>query len=412
MIENSQIPPSLDSDTKENQPPILDRDIQETPKQSSAKTVPLDLDHNNQSGTKSTKSHKYTFRKRDETKMRLQKMGQEEDADYYRYSRTSKKIKKSNNVKDFPNKEFFKSMKKNSKKKTLGKSMKHDDDESFDEIEDKRKYFPEKRTVKEEEYESEDEWGHNIAIYDNVVMAKLPTSIATLEEKDRDIDRRIKKQKNQYKDEAEKNAQIESFCPKNSVPLNGDVRYYQFQKLAEAQLQASNGRLFDVIMMDPPWQLSSSNPNRGVAIGYDSLADECISNLPIGRLQKAGFLFIWVINAKYSWTCEQMDKWGYKLVDEVSWIKKTVTGKIAPGHGFYQQHAKETCLVGVKGEGKFQYQSNVGSDVIFSERRGQSQKPNEIYELIEKLVPNGYYLEIFGRRNNLRDRWVTLGNEL
>ena len=31
----------------------------------------------------------------------------------------------------------------------------------------------------------------------------------------------------------------------------------------------------------------------------------------------------------------------------------------------------------------------VGSDVIFSERRGQSQKPEEIYELIESLVPCG-----------------------
>jgi len=58
------------------------------------------------------------------------------------------------------------------------------------------------------------------------------------------------------------------------------------------------------------------------------------------------------------------------------------------------------------------YQKNVGFDVIFSERRGQSQKPNEIYSLIESLVPQGYYLEIFGRRNNLRNKWVTIGNEL
>jgi hypothetical protein len=31
--------------------------------------------------------------------------------------------------------------------------------------------------------------------------------------------------------------------------------------------------------------------------------------------------------------------------------------------------------------------------VIFSERRGQSQKPEELYEMIEELVPNGnvYY---------------------
>lgn len=53
-----------------------------------------------------------------------------------------------------------------------------------------------------------------------------------------------------------------------------------------------------------------------------------------------------------------------------------------------------------------------GSDVIFSQRRGQSQKPTEVYELIEKLVPGGAFLEIFGRRNNLRDFWVTVGNEL
>jgi len=69
-------------------------------------------------------------------------------------------------------------------------------------------------------------------------------------------------------------------------------------------------------------------------------------------------------------------------------------------------------------------QRNIGSDVIFSQRRGQSQKPEEIYKLIEQLVPNGkeevmlifmflgFYLELFGRRNNLRDRWVTIGNEL
>jgi mRNA (2'-O-methyladenosine-N6-)-methyltransferase len=31
----------------------------------------------------------------------------------------------------------------------------------------------------------------------------------------------------------------------------------------------------------------------------------------------------------------------------------------------------------------------VGHDVIFSERRGQSQKPEEVYELIEALVPKG-----------------------
>jgi mRNA (2'-O-methyladenosine-N6-)-methyltransferase len=54
----------------------------------------------------------------------------------------------------------------------------------------------------------------------------------------------------------------------------------------------------------------------------------------------------------------------------------------------------------------------VARDVIFSDRRGQSQKPEEIYKYIEELVPNGYYLEVFGRRNNLQEKWVTIGNEI
>ena len=98
--------------------------------------------------------------------------------------------------------------------------------------------------------------------------------------------------------------------------------------------------MFDVIMMDPPWKLSSSQPSRGVAIQYDSLNDEYIERLPINRLQNSGFLIIWCINNKYSFTVELMHKWGYKIVDSVTWAKKTVNGKIAKGHGFYLQHAK------------------------------------------------------------------------
>lgn len=107
-----------------------------------------------------------------------------------------------------------------------------------------------------------------------------------------------------------------------------------------------------------------------------------------------------------------MKHWGYTLVDEITWVKKTVNGKIAKGHGFYLQHAKESCLIGVKGNLDKRFKKNVASDVIFSERRGQSQKPEEIYQYIEQLVPDGYYMEIFGRRNNIRGKWVTLGNEL
>uniref|UniRef100_A0A6U9QP54 mRNA m(6)A methyltransferase n=1 Tax=Picocystis salinarum TaxID=88271 RepID=A0A6U9QP54_9CHLO len=193
--------------------------------------------------------------------------------------------------------------------------------------------------------------------------------------------------------------------PPHCIPIHANVTTYDFDALA-AYTQ------FDAIMMDPPWQLATANPTRGVALGYFQLNDHHIMNLPVPKLQTNGFLFVWVINAKYKFTLDLFRKWGYQLVDQVVWVKMTVNRRLAKSHGYYLQHAKEVCLVGRKGDLPPGSQTNVGSDVIFSERRGQSQKPEEIYQLIEKLVPNGRYLEIFARKNNLRNYWVSLGNEV
>jgi len=69
-------------------------------------------------------------------------------------------------------------------------------------------------------------------------------------------------------------------------------------------------------------------------------------------------------------------------------------------------------LIGYKGDLGNRVNYSATCDVIVSERRGQSQKPDEIYEYAENMVPDGSYLEVFGRRNNLRDGWVTIGNEI
>lgn len=128
-------------------------------------------------------------------------------------------------------------------------------------------------------------------------------------------------------------------------------------------------------MMDPPWKLSTSQPSRGVAIQYCSLSDEAIGNIPVSKLQTSGFLLVWVINAKFHWTVNVMSKvWGYKIVDTITWVKRTAKANIAKGHGYYLQHAKETCIVGMKGDIQ-NYCPNKYGNVIFSDRKGQSQKP-------------------------------------
>ena len=44
--------------------------------------------------------------------------------------------------------------------------------------------------------------------------------------------------------------------PPLSIPVQADVRSYNWQPLIQASC-------FDVIMMDPPWQLATANPTRG-----------------------------------------------------------------------------------------------------------------------------------------------------
>lgn len=196
--------------------------------------------------------------------------------------------------------------------------------------------------------------------------------------------------------------------------------------------------------MDPPWQLASSAPSRGVSIPQDLLttggdwlqtvAQQRHYGLASSETSEEWLLVhlghqrslrlcvgnVWEVGIHVCSLCHLLT---LSLVDDITWVKNTVNRRLAKGHGFYLQHAKETCLVGKKGVDPPGLRTNIGSDVLFGERRGQSQKPEELYELIETLVPNGFncvlifsppgkYLEIFARRNNLRNYWVSVGIEL
>lgn len=52
-------------------------------------------------------------------------------------------------------------------------------------------------------------------------------------------------------------------------------------------------------------------------------------------------------------------------------------------------------------------------DVIVSQTRETNRKPDDLYEILERLCgKHSSNLELFGRKNNLREGWVTLGDEM
>ncbi|KAF9036127.1 MT-A70-domain-containing protein [Hymenopellis radicata] len=187
--------------------------------------------------------------------------------------------------------------------------------------------------------------------------------------------------------------------------INCDLRRFDYSVLGK----------FHVIMADPPWDIHMSLP-------YGTMTDDEMRAMPIPMLQDEGLLFLWVTGRAMEVGRECMRHWGYTRVDEVVWVKTNQLQRvIRTGRtGHWLNHTKEHMLVGVKtvkdddGNLKFPSWVNRGldTDVIVSEVRETSRKPEEAYGLIERMCPGGRKVEIFGRKHNTRPGWLTLGNQL
>ncbi|KIJ26026.1 hypothetical protein M422DRAFT_785347, partial [Sphaerobolus stellatus SS14] len=187
--------------------------------------------------------------------------------------------------------------------------------------------------------------------------------------------------------------------------INCDLRSFDYSVLGK----------FHVIMADPPWDIHMSLP-------YGTMTDDEMRAMPIPTLQDEGLLFLWVTGRAMEVGRECMRVWGYTRVDEVIWLKTNQLQRvIRTGRtGHWLNHTKEHMLVGVKtvsdenGNLTFPSWVNRGldTDVIVSEVRETSRKPEEVYGLIERMCPGGRKVEIFGRKHNVRPGWLTLGNQL
>ena len=194
---------------------------------------------------------------------------------------------------------------------------------------------------------------------------------------------------------------------------------------------------FDVILADPPWDIHMSLP-------YGTMSDDDMRAMPVPVLQDEGLIFLWTTGRAMELGRELLAHWGYTRIDELIWVKVGQTQRlIRTGRtGHHLNHTKEHCLVGAKVpsppspgvESKpllGSTQKYVGSraagvppplpdwvhcginaDVIVSEVRDTSRKPDELYAIIERLCPGGRKVELFGRKHNVRRGWLTLGNQL
>jgi mRNA (2'-O-methyladenosine-N6-)-methyltransferase len=191
--------------------------------------------------------------------------------------------------------------------------------------------------------------------------------------------------------------------PEESSWIKCDIRTLDFRGVF-SDLNVS------AVLIDPPWDIH-------MELSYGTLTDSEMRSLDVGSIHDNGFAFLWATSRTVELARDCLRLWGYMRADEIIWVKTNQVGGIVRSGrtGHWLNHSKEHCLVGIKGDVGW---SNVGKyrqdcDVIVSPVRENSRKPDEVYDIIERIVGRDRLcVELFGRNHNRRNGWLTLGNQL
>lgn len=181
---------------------------------------------------------------------------------------------------------------------------------------------------------------------------------------------------------------------------------YATNKIARAEKHQAPPELpdgvFDVIYADPPWKYDL--PLRGSPDGhYPILEGKELAKLDI-PVAKNAILFLWATNPKLPEALKLMEEWGFDYKTNLVWVKDKI------GTGYYFRGKHELLLLGKKGNIPPPMEPCRPPSALIAPRKKHSKKPDEIYELIEKMYPNREYLELFARQP--REGWTSWGDEL
>ncbi|XP_065663867.1 N6-adenosine-methyltransferase non-catalytic subunit-like [Hydra vulgaris] len=180
---------------------------------------------------------------------------------------------------------------------------------------------------------------------------------------------------------------------------------------------------FDVILIDPPLE-EYQRRCPGLMFNWRPWRWEEIIRLEISQVAaQRSFCFLWCGSSEGLDEGRQCLKaWGFRRCEDICWIK---TNKNNPGNTKYMepmsvlQHTKEHCLMGIKGtvrrstDGDFIH-ANVDLDIIIGEEPeyGSTEKPEEIFKIIEHFCLGRRRLHVFGNDHTVRPGWVTVGPDL
>jgi N6-adenosine-specific RNA methylase IME4 len=158
---------------------------------------------------------------------------------------------------------------------------------------------------------------------------------------------------------------------------------------------------YRTILADPPWDIHQRGHN-GAIHHYDLMSVERIKKMPIKDLaEDNAHCWLWVTNAALRYGYEVLESWGFTPRSPFTWIKPRFN------LGVYLRNATEHILFGTRGKAPVLFNSQPTWG--FFPLQDHSHKPEEVYDVIERVSPPSF-LELFARRR--RHGWDAWGNEI
>lgn len=172
---------------------------------------------------------------------------------------------------------------------------------------------------------------------------------------------------------------------------------------------------YSVILADPPWRFEAwsreTGSGRSADQHYATMTIEDICKLPVAELSAENCaLFMWCTWPMIFEAPKVMNAWGFTYRTLAwEWMKLNQRAEgLHMGLGYYTRSNLEPCLLAVRGS--MPVSARDQREMILAPARRHSQKPDEQYDKIKRLYPDGKRIELFARQE--WPGWDVWGNQL
>lgn len=177
---------------------------------------------------------------------------------------------------------------------------------------------------------------------------------------------------------------------------------------------------YSTVVADPPWQynakataLRSGGRGAGAEHHYGTMSNLALSEMPVGSsAADEAHLYLWVTNPRLVGDFrgkrditpfDIVEAWGFRSITILTWVKP---GR--GGTGWYFRGQTEHVIFATRG-GLGIPAAVREPNVIEAKRSRHSAKPQEFFDLVERVSP-GPRLELFARQP--RAGWDVWGDEV